>query len=313
MGGQPILRESARLPITLPAVDLDTTADPYGAGYHYSPSLAGAARTSGFWPNGRPARCVSVVASEDAVECKLSSDCGKSTLYEYPHDLFARYDVKMRIRRASALTIAAVCTDNEIRKAMREIVYWSLTADELVEEQWAWYVALGRPSFEETKVVEGLHAALAHRQLDWTLRRFERAEDAWAARAGELAWALLNGRTAHHDERPGPTWSGQLGGPSAGLWLEPIEIGNFTFNAWEAQWDRWDPWDVYVANQAKHALVGYISLSGGWFTDKTTANLSVGIRDAYYHGLAVAVPTGPRELGYAMDSKTYDRERQPST
>jgi hypothetical protein len=51
----------------------------------------------------------------------------------------------------------------------------------------------------------------------------------------------------------------------------------------------------------------------GWFTDKTTANLSVGIRDAYYHGLAVAVPTGPRELGYAMDSKTYDRERQPST
>jgi hypothetical protein len=123
----------------------------------------------------------------------------------------------------------------------------------------------------------------------------------------------LNGRAADHDERPGSTWNGQLGGPSAGSWLEPIEIGNITFNAWEAQWDRWDPWDVYVANQAKRALVRYMSLSGSWFTDKTTANLSVGIRDAYYHGLAVAVPTGPRELGYAMDSKTYDRERQPST
>jgi hypothetical protein len=113
----------------------------------------------------------------------------------------------MRIRRASALTITAVCTDNEIREATREIVSWSLTADELVEEQWAWY----------------------------------------------------------------------------------------------------------VANQAKHALVRCLSLSGGWFTDKTTANLSVGIRDAYYHGLAGAVPTGPRELGYAMDSGPYDRERQPST
>jgi hypothetical protein len=247
---------------------------------------------------------VSVVAGEDAIQRELSSDFDEELSQYGSYEAYARYDVyTIRIRRASELTITAVCTDDEIRAAMREIVSWSRTADELVEEQWAWYVALGRPSSEETRVVEGLQAALADRQLDWTLRRFESAEDAWASRAGELAWALLNGRTANHDEPPGPTWRGSLGGPSAGLWPEPIEIANFTFHAWEAQWDRWDPWDVYVANQAKHALSRYMSLSGGWFTDKTAANLSVGIRDAYYHGLAVAVPTGSNELGYAMDSR----------
>jgi hypothetical protein len=244
------------------------------------------------------------MAGEDAIQRELSSDFDDELSQYGSYEAYARYDVyTIRIRRAFELTITAECTDDEIRAAMREIVSWSRTADELVEEQWAWYVALGRPSSEETKVVERLQAALANRQLDWTLRRFESAEHAWAARAGELARALLNGRTANHDEPPGPTWRGSLGRPSAGLWPEPIEIANFTFHAWEAQWDRWDPWDLYVANQATHALSRYMSLSRGWSTDKTAANLSVGIRDAYYHGLAVAVPTGPNELGYAMDSR----------
>ena len=70
-GGPPILTEPARLPITLPSIELDTTEAPHGAGYYYSASLAEAARASGFWPNGRPARCVSVIASDDTIERQL--------------------------------------------------------------------------------------------------------------------------------------------------------------------------------------------------------------------------------------------------
>ena len=123
MGGAPILTEPARLPITLPSVELDTTEAPHGAGYHYSASLAEAARASGFWPDGRPARCVSVFASSDALERQLV--VGED-----------QRERATRIRRASALTVTALCADDEIRAAMREIVSWAKTGVQLVEEQW---------------------------------------------------------------------------------------------------------------------------------------------------------------------------------
>jgi hypothetical protein len=125
MGGPPILMEPARLPITLPSIELDTTEAQHGAGYHYSASLAEAARASGFWPNGRRARCVSVIASDDTIERQLVMGYRPSNEHA------------TRIRRASALTITALCAEAEIRAAMREIVSWAGTAVQLVEEQWA--------------------------------------------------------------------------------------------------------------------------------------------------------------------------------
>jgi hypothetical protein len=94
-GVDPVVRHAADLAITLPSTELDTSSTEYGAGSHYCATLSQAARTSGFWPNGRPARCVSVLAGEDAI------DRGAS-------------------RRASVLTITALCTDEEIRTAMGE-------------------------------------------------------------------------------------------------------------------------------------------------------------------------------------------------
>ena len=295
MGGTPILRDPARLPVTLPSIELDTTEAPHGAGYHYSASLAEAARASGFWPNGRPARCVSVVASSDTIERQLVTDYGFD-------------DHVTRIRRASALTITALCADDEVRAAMHETVSWARTAVQIVEEQWAWYLALGRPRPVEETVVEGLQVALAHRQLDWTLKRFGSAKEAWAARSQELHWPTLN---------EGDAWDRGDDWPDGGDWDEvywqcPVEpnltLGEWrdqwyrTLDAWEAQWDRWDPWDVYVANQAKAALSHSVAVAEGWDSKSHCGNcLSDGVRDAYYHGLAIAVPTGPRELGYAMD------------
>ena len=295
VGGNPILTEPARLPITLPSVELDTTEAPHGAGYHFSASLAEAARASGFWPNGRAARCVSVVASADAIERRLER--------EFPYD-----KDPIRIRRASALTITAVCAEAEVRAAMLEAVSWAATAVQLVEEQWAWYVALGRPDRREEAVVKGLQVALAHRGLDWTLKRFGTAKDAWAARGPDLDWAPVDDEAAEdaaeqsryvdHDELYGPSPQNPV--LTVG---EAIVQWENTVAPWEAQWDRWEPWDVHVANQAMASLADYTAVSEGWLPNRHCAEcFTVGIRDAYHHGLAIALPTGPRELGYAMDS-----------
>lgn len=213
-------------------------------------------------------------------------------------------------RRASALTITALCTDEEIRKAMGELVSWADERVSLVEEQWAWYVALGRPRCDEAKVVEGLHAMLAcHGGLDCTLRRFESANDAWAsaneawaaARRRRDADANANGRCAGCAAQDGDSWWPDWPDDEANWSCEEWAMVQDALGAWSAQWDRWQPWDVFVANGVKDALIYYSAVSQGWLSNCEANHLTVGIRDAYHHGLAIAVSTGPSELGYAMD------------
>ena len=38
----------------------------------------------------------------------------------------------------------------------------------------------------------------------------------------------------------------------------------------------------------------------GWLTILAGDHLTIGIRDAYPHGLAIALPTGEKTLGWAM-------------
>jgi hypothetical protein len=76
------------------------------------------------------------------------------------------------------------------------------------------------------------------------------------------------------------------------------------FGCLGAQSERCNAWEVDVALDVRHALAYYLAVSERWLLNCRADHLTVGIRDAYYHGLAVAVPTGPRELGYAMDSET---------
>lgn len=59
--------------------------------------------------------------------------------------------------------------------------------------------------------------------------------------------------------------------------------------AWEA-WAAWDAWAALVVEYA--ARRGWVSVAQDMLT--------VGLREAYRHGLAIAIPTGPGELGWSM-------------
>jgi hypothetical protein len=137
-------------------------------------------------------------------------------------------------RRSSSVTLDRLCTEAEIQAAMRTLVSpWAgAHTDTLVAEQWAWYVALGRPLHDEARVEAELQRALEARGLKWTLKRYDNARDAW---------------------------------------------------------------------DAGTSLAVASSVHCGWLKGYHADQYTVGIRDAYHHGLAVALPTGKNELGWAMD------------
>ena len=59
--------------------------------------------------------------------------------------------------------------------------------------------------------------------------------------------------------------------------------------------DAWDAWD---ARDAWAALTWRFAALNGWVTG--SPDKYDGLRDAYLHGLAIALPTGPDELGYSL-------------
>ena len=74
--------------------------------------------------------------------------------------------------------------------------------------------------------------------------------------------------------------------------------------AWAA-WDAWDARDARAAWDARDAWDAWDALTWRYAVamgriDGDSDRLTVGIRDAYRHGLAVVLPTGPAEFGWAM-------------
>jgi len=67
------------------------------------------------------------------------------------------------------------------------------------------------------------------------------------------------------------------------------------FDDTEAAWDAWDALTVCFAALA------------GW-TKHDPMLLTTGIRDAYAHGLEVAIPTGNGELGWAPVESAQEEE-----
>ena len=155
-GGEPLC--DGLLPVTLPLVELDTSPNDCAIGYNYAGSLCEAAKIASFWPAGRPAKCLIVSASDDAIQRKTK-------------------------RRCSQLTLERLCNEAKIQQSMRELVKdWAGEYTEpLVKEQWLWYEALGRPHYDKDQVVASLHKALKTRGLNWTLKEFRDARAAWAA------------------------------------------------------------------------------------------------------------------------------------
>ena len=154
-------------------------------------------------------------------------------------------------------------------------------AEVMADEQMAWRVALARPGRDAPAVEVGLTAALNARKLPWTLKRFDSAWDARDARAAWDAWAA---RAAWYARGARDAWDAR---------------GARDARAARDAWDAWDAWDALDARAARDALTVFYAASRRWFSSPHDL-LTVGIRDAYAAGLALAIPTGPNELGWAM-------------
>ena len=188
---------------------------------------------------------------------------------ETDHEVIERED---KLRAASWTITEELSIEEGVRKLSARW-FEPQHVERMVQEQLAWHRALGRPQRDEAAVVGGLEAALRHRGLDWQLRRYESAlaaRDAWYARAAWAAW--------------------------------------YAWDAWDASaasaaWGAWGARAARAARAARGALAVFYASLMGWIEHPADL-LTVGIRDAYEHGLGIACPTGPAELGWAMDEAT---------
>src|SRR5438445_7908634 len=145
-GGDPLW--SGPLPVTLPAVALDTSAEECAPGWNYTGELSTALRIAGLWSDGWPSRAFAVEAVSDAIE-------------------------RGEKRRSSVLTVPREVAESEIAEAVRRMSEpFGDLAEEMTQEQMAWRRALSRPERDEAAVDADLRAALKARGLTWTLRQF---------------------------------------------------------------------------------------------------------------------------------------------
>jgi hypothetical protein len=266
-GGEPIW-DGVTLPFTLPQVALDTTDDECAAGWNCCACLLDALKLTGFWRSGRPVVPLVVEPSPDLVTRGTKS-------------------------RASQLTIVRRATGAEIADAITDFsAVFGEHAAVMAAEQIAWYEALGRPLHDEAAVEAGLRAALAARGLgDWRLERHADAGAAWAARA---AWAATDAWADRAAWAATDAWDA---GAARSAWAAMDAMA-----AW-AVWDATDAWAARAAwadRAARAALVVKLTALRKWI-DCPPDRDTIGIREAYRHGLAVAIPTAMGVLGWAMD------------
>jgi hypothetical protein len=266
-GGDPVWDGRRK---TLDRVKLDTGGKECAAGWNFCREAHDALRLAGLWPDGYPSVLLRVRGGKDTIE-------QNGTLC------------------SSRLTILGVCSEDKVRDAVRALSGpLGEHADAMVCSQMAWRRALARPHWNEAAVEAGLRAALAARGLTWDVQRHGAPWEAWTtwgyrkAREALAAWEYWVGKASRH------AW---------GVW-----------DAWERDatdvWLSWDPRDVWgrfaavAAECAGDALAAqFTALVGGTDHDDDPMVLTTGLRDAYGHGLAVAVPVEPCTLGWAMVEK----------
>jgi hypothetical protein len=200
--------------------------------------------------------------------------------------------------RTSVLTIVGICDEGEVRDAVRVISQpFGGHANAMVESQMAWRRALARPYHDERVVGDSLADACCVRDLAWSLRRYETAGElsdrsyAWYARRTQDTRDARNAWSARASWAAWSSWD---------AW-HPAETREAAV-AWPARAVTWEPWGYFTARDADDALtVQFAALMGT--TEHDPMLLTTGLRDAYGHGLAVAVPVKPRTLGWAMVEK----------
>ena len=175
-GGEPLW--DGTLPRELPRVTLDRSDANCGSGWHYCESPADAAIIAGLWPDGRPARLFEVEPlGEHVTRGNKSRAEGLRILSELP------------------ISVAVEPLSEAFDDAHR---------DRMIREQLAWHAALARPRRSVAAVEAGLRGALDARSLNWQLRRFGDARDAWDARA---AWAAWDARDAWDARAAWDAWA----------------------------------------------------------------------------------------------------------
>ncbi len=262
LGGDPIW-DGETLPFTLPKVRLDVGPAECAAGWNYTTDLASALQIAGLWPDGHPACCLHVEASDDAITRGEKSRC-------------------------SQLTIVGLASRAELEAAIRVISEpFGVYAERMAASQLAWYDALARPRHDERRVEVELRAALEARGLDWRLRRYESARVVRDALAVWATWAMRAERVA---------WAARVARNAWAAWDAQAARGTRAARDARDAWDAWKAWEAWAARDAltlEHAALQ------GW-TDHDPLLLTTGLREAYAHGLGVAVPVGGNTLGWAM-------------
>jgi hypothetical protein len=182
-----------------------------------------------------------------------------------------------RLRADTWTLIDEMVVDDTVRALSRK--WLGVHADVMAREQLAWHAALLRPTRNVTAVEQGLRQALETRGLPWQLKLFNTTRDAWNARTGWNTWAAWNASAAKI------TWA--------------TRTTRATRDAWGA-WDAWHVTAAWDASAAWDALIHYYAATMSWVPGPTDL-FTVGLREAYTAGLAVALPTRPNELGWAME------------
>ena len=261
--GDPLF-DGKTFPRLLPSVELDQSDRECGRGWNFVADIETGFKIAGLWRSGKPNAVIQIEA-EGAIR---------------------RRD-KLRAR---SLTLLRHATDDEIHAALlRFSKPFGAHQEAMAEEQWLWWQALKRPSYDARKVEAYLREALVSRALDWKLKQFS---DAGAARA---AWDAWDARDAWAAWSAGAAWGAWSAGAARAAW-----------DAWSAggaraAGDAWDPWAAGASWDAGDALTVSFAARSGWIELKHD-HLTVGIRDAYRNGLAIAVATGTNELGWAMEA-----------
>ena len=178
--------------------------------------------------------------------------------------------------RSSGLMILRLATANEINEALEVLsTPFGKHASVMVRGQLAWRHALSRPKRDYDVLMRGLQEALKVRGLKWQIKRHSR-QTIRASWASWDTWDTWDSWTA------GASWDARASWATRASWVAG---------------DAWDAWTARASWAARGALAQQSAALDGW-VDTSPDLLTVGLRDAYEYGLELALPTGPKELGF---------------
>ena len=281
-GGTPVW--DGETPYDLPTVELDHSPKKCAEGWNFTEDIETGLRIAGMWPNGWPSRVFAVETTGEVI-------------------------VREEKRRTDQLRILHEVDEAEINEAIfRFSTLFGPHQQRMADSQIAWRRALGRPFHDPDKAQEGLREALRARGLTWQLREFKSASDAreareawdakvaWEANAAGAAWAA---REAWAAWTAWTAWEAWEANAARVAWDAKVAWDARVARAAWAAWEMMEAWASWAAWAARAALVLQLAAQHEW-VKRPPMLLSIGLRDAYENGLAIALPTGHHELGWAM-------------